>query len=76
MAKAEGWLQKQGSKWQTMPDLMLRYRAAAFFARQYAPELTMGMHTAEEVADVVEIQDGKGNIISNDIPEKPEIRRK
>ena len=52
MAKAEGWLGKSGSKWKTMPDLMIRYRAAAFFGRLYAPEILMGMQTAEEVHDV------------------------
>ena len=54
MAKAEGWLTKQGSKWQTMPELMLRYRAAAFFGRLYAPEIMMGMHAVEEISDVQE----------------------
>jgi hypothetical protein len=48
MAKAEQWYQKNGSKWQTMPELMLRYRAAAFFGRLYAPELLMGMRTVDE----------------------------
>jgi hypothetical protein len=51
MAKAEGWSTKSGSKWLTMPELMLRYRAAAFFARLYAPDITLGMLTAEEAAD-------------------------
>jgi hypothetical protein len=51
MAKAEGWYQKNGSKWKTMPDLMLRYRAAAFFGRLYAPDVLNGMHTADEVED-------------------------
>jgi hypothetical protein len=54
MAKAEGWSTKNGSKWLTMPELMLRYRAAAFFARLYAPDITLGMMTAEEIADIVE----------------------
>lgn len=54
MAKAEGWSTKNGSKWLTMPELMLRYRAAAFFARLYAPDITLGMMTAEEISDVVE----------------------
>lgn len=57
MAKAEGWLGKNGSKWQTMPELMLRYRSAAFFARIYAPDITLGMQTAEEVADTVPTRD-------------------
>lgn len=52
MAKREGWYGKQGSKWQTMPDQMLRYRAAAFFGRLYAPDILMGMQTAEELADI------------------------
>jgi hypothetical protein len=51
MAIAEGWFNKPGSKWKTMPDTMLRYRAAAFFGRLYAPDVLMGMHTAEEVQD-------------------------
>ena len=52
MAKSEGWYAKNGSKWKTMPDLMLRYRAATFFGRLYAPEILMGMQTADEAADV------------------------
>jgi hypothetical protein len=51
MAKKEGWYSKGGSKWQSMPELMLAYRAAAFFARVHAPEALMGMTTAEEVDD-------------------------
>lgn len=54
MAKSEGWSTKSGSKWITMPELMLRYRAAAFFARLYAPDITLGMMTAEEIVDAVE----------------------
>jgi hypothetical protein len=52
MAKAEGWSTKAGSKWVSMPEVMLRYRSAAFFARLYAPDITLGMQTAEEVEDV------------------------
>jgi hypothetical protein len=51
LAKAEGWMSKNGSKWKTMPEQMLMYRAAAFWTRAYAPELSLGMQTAEEVAD-------------------------
>jgi hypothetical protein len=57
MAKAEGWSTKSGSKWLTMPELMLRYRSAAFFARIYAPDITLGMQTAEEVYDAAPIRD-------------------
>ena len=51
MAKAEGWYDKSGSKWQTMPELMLKYRAAAFFARTECPESLMGFYTSDEVRD-------------------------
>lgn len=51
MAQAEGWATKNGSKWKTMPDLMLRYRAAAFFGRLYCPEILNGMYTDDEVKD-------------------------
>jgi len=52
MAKREGWATKAGSKWQTMPELMIRYRAAAFWGRLYIPELLVGIQTQEEVLDV------------------------
>ena len=52
MVKGEGWLQKGGSKWQTMPSIMFMYRAASFFAKVYAPNITMGMQTREEMEDI------------------------
>ena len=52
MAKDEGWYGKTGSKWQTMPEQMLRYRAAAFFARAYCPDVLLGIMTYEEAVDV------------------------
>lgn len=52
MAEAEGWTRKSGSKWRTMPALMIRYRAAAFWARLYVPEMLMGFMTAEEAEDI------------------------
>lgn len=53
MAKAEGWYDRNGSKWKTMPELMLRYRASAFFGRLYAPEILLGMRTTEEEQDLI-----------------------
>lgn len=50
--KAEGWLDKAGSKWKTMPDQMFRYRTAAWLARLYCPDVLMGMSTADELADM------------------------
>ncbi len=62
MVKAEGWLNKGGSKWKTMPDQMFQYRAASFFGRIYAPDLLKGMHSADEVVDmVVDTQEEKNN---------------
>lgn len=51
MANAEGWVQKNGSKWKTMPQVMLRYRAASFFARMNCPELTLGYYSKDEILD-------------------------
>lgn len=52
MAKDEGWFGKAGSKWKTMPEQMLKYRAATFFCRLYCPEVLMGLRTADEVEDI------------------------
>ena len=52
MAKKEGWHGKSGSKWISLPDLMLRYRAASFYARLFCPDLCLGMKTAEELTDI------------------------
>lgn len=48
----EGWYTKSGSKWVTMPSLMLTYRAAAFWQRMYCPEISMGFLTKEEADDI------------------------
>lgn len=61
MAVNEGWFGKNGSKWKSMPDLMMRYRSAAFFGRIYAPELLMGLPTAEEMHDVFSV-DADGTV--------------
>ncbi len=55
LAKKEGWYNKNGSKWQTMPELMLRYRAASWFVRAYAPEIAMGLPEAEELRETIDI---------------------
>lgn len=54
LAKAEGWYGKNGSKWRSMPELMLRYRAAAWFVSAYAPEIAMGLRTEDEERDAVD----------------------
>lgn len=56
LAKSEGWYAKSGSKWQTIPELMLRYRSAAWMVNTYAPEIAMGLATAEEREDVYDLE--------------------
>lgn len=56
MAKAEGWYGRSGSKWPTMPGQMLRYRAGAFWARAYCPEISLGIVTKEEAVDVETVE--------------------
>jgi hypothetical protein len=82
MAVAEGWYTKNGSKWRTMPELMLRYRAAAFFGRLYAPDILMGMHSDDEVRDIgpQRIHDA-APVLVEEVPEpaaevKPEPKEK
>jgi hypothetical protein len=53
LAKEEGWYAKNGSKWKTLPELMLMYRSAGFWTRVYCPELSLGLNTAEEAIDTV-----------------------
>lgn len=67
MAKAEGWVDKNGSKWKTMPELMIRYRAAAFFGRLFCPEIMLGMQTADEVQDITYQE------VSQERPDKKQI---
>ena len=51
VVKAYGWHTKPGSQWKMAPDLMFRYRAAAFFARTECPEVLQGVQTQEELRD-------------------------
>lgn len=55
MAKAEGWVSKNGSKWKTMPEVMIQYRAASFFGRMYCSDLLMGLY-ADEEAQTIEVK--------------------
>lgn len=51
MAKAEGWIDKKGSKWVNMPELMLRKRAQSFFIKEFYPEAKFGFSVKEDVED-------------------------
>lgn len=77
MAQAEGWLSKNGSKWKTMPELMLRYRAAAFFGRLYCPEIINGMLTDDEVNDIKPVDDTEIiDVFAEDEPKENEGNEK
>ena len=61
MAQKEGWTRKN-PKYQSMPEIMLKARAATFFGRQYIPDLLLGVQTSEEVIDIQPIDVTTGNV--------------
>lgn len=66
MAIEEGWALKNGSKWHTMQEMMLQYRAASFWCRIHAPELLSGLPSDDELRDVIEAE-----IIGDKMQAKP-----
>jgi hypothetical protein len=71
MAVKEGWYTKAGSKWQTMPEIMLRYRASSFFGKIYSPELLMGLQTVEENQDIGDLSPKYPNAVEMPSENKP-----
>lgn len=70
LAKKEKWYDKTGSKWQTIPELMLQYRAAAWMVNTHAPEISMGLNTADELGDTFNTgrdPDGVFTVTSDDL---------
>ncbi len=51
----EGWL--SNPKYKSLPELMLRYRAATFLMRTHIPQVLNGMHMTEELQDVQTAKD-------------------
>ena len=49
-AKKEGWT--RNTKYQTMPEQMLRYRSATWLIRLHCPEVLLGMQASDEITDV------------------------
>lgn len=76
MAKQEGWFSKTGSKWQTIPDLMLQYRAFAFFARVHCPDKLLGIHDEFENVDISKIEQRAENpfeeVVEAEVVREPE----
>ena len=64
MARREGWLSKNGSKWQTMPELMMKYRAQSFFINEFFPEVKYGLKTSDEAEDIVTFEPNEQSKIS------------
>lgn len=62
IAKSEGWYQRN-PKWRNVPDLMLQYRAGAWFGRLYCPERLMGMQTVDELQET----DGVRHVVSREV---------
>jgi hypothetical protein len=52
IAKKEGWYNRNGSKWKTIPEQMLMYRAAAWWSRVFCPEMAMGIRPVDEGEDM------------------------
>ncbi|MFP5528177.1 hypothetical protein ACLGL1_06865 [Peptococcus simiae] len=77
LAKDEGWYDKTDrngkpvSKWRTMPQQMLMYRAAAFFIRAYAPEIAMGMYTTDEVEDFIDVESPQAAVPKEPVKPQP-----
>lgn len=65
MAQSEGWM--SNPKWKNLPELMLAYRAAAFFARVYCPEAMMGVQTSEEVYEAEAKTAGAASALTNEL---------
>lgn len=53
-AEKNGWVSKNGSKWQTMPEIMCRYRAASILIKSVCPEIVMGLEWADDLQDARE----------------------
>lgn len=73
LSKKEGWYAKNGSKWQSMPQQMLMYRAASWLIRAYAPEIAMGLPTAEEIGDTFDARRDAAGAFSVDLGDLKEI---
>lgn len=72
MSIDEGWITKNGSKWQTMPEVMLHYRATSFFGKLHAPDLLMGLQTTEELQDIIETErNDDGQFVATESQSRP-----
>jgi hypothetical protein len=75
LAKADGWYGRKDSKWKTLPEQMLRYRAAAFWVRAYAPDIALGMYTADELQDSYREATVPGSVITEAEVSTPDAKQ-
>lgn len=71
MAHAEGWA-KNNSKYSSMPELMLKYRAAMFLIRTHLPGALSGIgitHASEELEDVTSSTTSQVQTVSKSVSE-------
>ncbi len=54
LVKSEGWYDKSGSKWKSMPEQMFHYRAGKWWQSRHCPEMTLGMPSTDELHDMSE----------------------
>jgi hypothetical protein len=60
MAVAEGW--PKNAKYRSMPEHMLKWRAAAFLIRLYMGEVSRGFVTVEEAVDIAAASGSERNV--------------
>ncbi|MCW2248262.1 hypothetical protein M2352_003896 [Azospirillum fermentarium] len=75
-AIADGWYGRN-AKYRSIPDRMLKYRAASALIGFYAPEVKLGFPTIEELedgafVDAVPLPDGSFGVPAGDRPVRPE----
>lgn len=57
-------MNKNGSKWKTMPQKMFMYRAAGWLIDTTAPEIAMGIPAADQVEDFIDINPTTGEVLN------------
>lgn len=72
MARADGWT--RNTKYTSIPEQMLSYRAATFLIRLYCPSILYGLHTTDEWEDVAASR--RPQPVDYTDPDPPTPRRK
>jgi len=80
LVEAEGWSKKNGSKWKTMPEKMFMYRSAAWLVDTVAPEISMGLQSADQIQDTYDTEmndEGIYTVTKEDLKQaEPEPQKK